>query len=140
MRGIAVLLCIGAGLAACSPTEPVLDIEVSTNKTAYEVGEGFNLRVVNLSRESAWFETSCRGRLRYDLQKREGWLWELWLPVNDCPALGIAQPRALHPAREIWETGFWTIPPGRYRIRILIGFESGGIGRAEILSEEFIVE
>jgi hypothetical protein len=120
--------------------EPVTDIEVTTNKTVYEVNEGFNLRVVNLSGSSAWFETSCRGRLRYDLQKREGWHWEMWLPVNDCPAQGFAQPRALHPSREVWETGFWTIPPGRYRVRIPIGFLSGGIGDAEIYSGEFLIE
>jgi hypothetical protein len=140
MRAIVALLCGVLCLTSCSPTEPVTDIEVSTNKSLYEVDEGFNLRVVNLSRSSAWFETSCRGRLRYDLQKRNGWVWELWLPVNDCSAQGLAQTRALHPAREVWETGFWTIPPGRYRIRIPIGFESADIGRAEIYSKEFVVE
>ena len=140
MRVFVALFCAGVCLSSCSPTEPVTDIEVSTNKTVYEINEGFNLRVVNLSRSNAWFETSCRGRLRYDLQRRAGWVWQMWLPVNDCPAQGLAQLRALHPAREFWETGFWTIPPGRYRIRILIGFDSGEIGQAEIYSKEFLVE
>jgi hypothetical protein len=139
MRSRFLLLVSVVVLAACSPTEPVPEIQVSTNKTEYEVNEGFNLRVVNFSRESAWFETSCGGRLRYDIEERVGWRWVLWLPVNECPGLGLAQPRALHPTREVWETGFWTIPPGRYRVRVSIGASSGDVGRVEIYSHEFVV-
>jgi hypothetical protein len=138
MRGLVLVagLCL---LVSCSPTEPVSEIQVSTNKTDYEVNEGFNLRVVNFSREAAWFQTSCGGRLRYDIEERVGWRWQLWLPVNECPALGLVQPRALHPTREVWETGFWTIRPGRYRIKVLIGQSSADIGRTEIYSKEFVV-
>jgi hypothetical protein len=139
MQGRFVLLAlIGLFPGACSPTEAAPEVEVSTNKSDYEVNEGFNLRVVNFSRESAWLETQC-GRLRYDIEERVGWRWVLWLPVNECPTLGIAQPRALHPTREVWETGFWTIPPGRYRIRVSIGASSADIGRSEIYSREFVV-
>jgi hypothetical protein len=136
---LALLVFLSLGTATCSPTEPAVEIQVSTNKSEYEVNEGFNLRVVNFSAESAWFETSCGGRLRYDIEERVGWRWVLWLPVNECPALGLAQPRALHPTREVWETGFWTIPPGRYRVRVQIGASSVDIGRAEIYSKEFVV-
>jgi hypothetical protein len=140
MRGRFALLLVLLGTAACSPTEPDPGVEVSTNKTEYLVNEGFNLRVVNYSRESAWFATSCGGRLRYDIEQRVGWHWELWYPVNDCPALGLAQPRALHPTREVWETGFWTIPPGRYRIRIRLGASLEDIGRTDVYSKEFVVQ
>lgn len=139
MRGFVLVGGLVICASACSPTGPITDVQVSTDKTDYQVNEGFNLRVVNFSRESAWFETSCGGRLRYDIEERIGWRWQLWLPVNECPALGLAQPRALHPTREVWETGFWTIPPGRYRIRIQIGGSSSDIGRAEIYSKEFVV-
>jgi hypothetical protein len=142
MRVRVLLLCLTLGGVSCSPTEPDPGVEVTTNKTEYLVNEGFNLRVVNYSHESAWLQTSSCGdrlRYRYDIEERVGWRWELWLPVNECPALGLAQPRALHPAREVWETGFWTIPPGRYRIRISLGTTSDDIGRTEIHSNEFVV-
>jgi hypothetical protein len=140
MRRSVLLLFLSVFPASCSPTEPAPGIDVSTNKDRYEVNEGFNLKVVNLSQSSAWLPTSCAGRLRYDLERRAGWHWEMWLPVNECPARGLAQPRALHPARVVWETGFWTIPPGRYRIRVPFGLDSADLASNEVYSKEFVVE
>ena len=140
MRVLALLIGFGLYLGGCSSTEPDPGVEVTTNKTEYLVNEGFNLRVVNYSHESTWLQTSCGGRLRYDLYQRVGWHWELWLPVNECPGLGLAVPRALHPDREVWETGFWTIPPGHYRVLVSLGSNSDDIGRIEIYSKEFVVQ
>ena len=137
---LAPLLILLALASACSPTEPPLDgLEVSTHKSEYRVNEGFNLRVLNRSGADLWLETSCGGRMRYDIEERVGWHWELWFQVNSCPAFGVAQPRALFPAREMWESGFWTIPPGRYRVKIQIGLSSRSIGALEIYSNEFTV-
>ena len=139
-RQMLPVLVVFAVACSDSPASPLGDLQVSTDRTAYGIGEHISVSVENITEANAFFY-HCNHRFSLVLQQRSEGEWAESVHVNGpaCPAIYASGVAVLLPATAHLDT-FSIDRAGTYRVRFETGTNSNAVGSQLLYSNVFEVK